>query len=348
MCFKLKRLNLKNNLINDEDNIFFLTSLLDLKYLNLNNNPIQRSNNYKNLILENLSFIEKIDSDEATKLYCPKNNAASLDLEEIFDLTKKDLPKEKRKTENKTKESQTQLKSNINNNDKNNTAKDSKDNFFTVSKSKLAKFNDLKSFSPDTKPEKTESKKENEFLKKSTSNFNLNQIKNNTNIKIVIDASEKAFESSNKDSNIIDIKDKKLSPLKISRQNFNKIEDYKTNNVYLEKHRAPTKEDLINKMEKINKELSQKSQDVTRRLYPVKNLEDFEKTAQKTFGKFKILSNPQNANQIVNNLNSQIPGLLKKTRESKNIMLPKINVSKQLSDNKPESKSNFTKKELLK
>lgn len=64
MCTTLKKINLKNNLIKEEDNIFFLTSLIQLKYLNLNGNIIQSNENYKNLILENLMFVEKIDIDE--------------------------------------------------------------------------------------------------------------------------------------------------------------------------------------------------------------------------------------------------------------------------------------------
>jgi len=92
MCTTLKKLNLKNNLIKEEDNIFFLSSLIDLKYLNLNDNPIQANENYKKLINENLIFVEKIDIDEIespninTKII---NNLmlSSKDIENSLDLT---------------------------------------------------------------------------------------------------------------------------------------------------------------------------------------------------------------------------------------------------------------------
>lgn len=64
MCATLTKLNLRDNLIKEDDNIFFVASLNELKYINLNGNPIQKNENYKKLIQENLIFIEKIDIDE--------------------------------------------------------------------------------------------------------------------------------------------------------------------------------------------------------------------------------------------------------------------------------------------
>lgn len=64
MCSTLKKLNLKNNLIKEEDNIFFLSSLTELEYLNLNGNPIQENEKYKCLINDNLIFIAKIDVED--------------------------------------------------------------------------------------------------------------------------------------------------------------------------------------------------------------------------------------------------------------------------------------------
>ena len=57
MCTTLKKLNLRDNLIKEDDNIFFVTNLNELKYINFNGNPIQKNENYKKLIQENLIFI---------------------------------------------------------------------------------------------------------------------------------------------------------------------------------------------------------------------------------------------------------------------------------------------------
>ncbi len=92
MCSTLKWLNLKNNAIKEEDNILFLSSLIDLKYLNLNGNPIQVNENYKNLINNNLTFIDKIDLEE---IESPKINGkvknnlllASKEIENSLDIT---------------------------------------------------------------------------------------------------------------------------------------------------------------------------------------------------------------------------------------------------------------------
>jgi hypothetical protein len=61
MCNTLEFLDLKNNLIEEEENINFLSSLTELKYLNLNGNKIQKNEKYNELIEDYLNFIEKID-----------------------------------------------------------------------------------------------------------------------------------------------------------------------------------------------------------------------------------------------------------------------------------------------
>jgi len=63
MCNTLEYLDLKNNLIEEDENINFLSSLTELKYLNLNGNAIQKKENYKELIDDYLKFVEKIDID---------------------------------------------------------------------------------------------------------------------------------------------------------------------------------------------------------------------------------------------------------------------------------------------
>ncbi len=64
MCSSIKKLNLKNNLIQDEENIQFLGGLTDLKWLNLTGNPIYKNKRYKELIKENLFSLEVLDKEE--------------------------------------------------------------------------------------------------------------------------------------------------------------------------------------------------------------------------------------------------------------------------------------------
>lgn len=85
MCTTLKCLNLKNNLIKEEDNIFFVSSLTHLKYLNLNGNPIQENEKYKNLLNENLNFIEKKDVEDFES---PKMNSKNIN---NFNLSSKEI-----------------------------------------------------------------------------------------------------------------------------------------------------------------------------------------------------------------------------------------------------------------
>lgn len=64
MCSSIKKLNLKNNLIQDEENIQFLSNLTDLKWLNLCCNPICKNENYHELIKINLLWLESLDKEE--------------------------------------------------------------------------------------------------------------------------------------------------------------------------------------------------------------------------------------------------------------------------------------------
>jgi hypothetical protein len=58
MCTSLTKINLENNLIEDEQNIYFLSSLDNLDYINLSGNPIK---NYQNKLKELLPNLKEID-----------------------------------------------------------------------------------------------------------------------------------------------------------------------------------------------------------------------------------------------------------------------------------------------
>ena len=58
MCNSIKKLNLSNNLIEKEENIFFLSSLDNLVYVNLKGNPIK---NYEKKLKELLPNLKEID-----------------------------------------------------------------------------------------------------------------------------------------------------------------------------------------------------------------------------------------------------------------------------------------------
>jgi len=58
MCNSLVKINLENNLIENEQNIYFLSSLDNLEYINLLNNPIK---NYENKLKELLPNLKEID-----------------------------------------------------------------------------------------------------------------------------------------------------------------------------------------------------------------------------------------------------------------------------------------------
>jgi hypothetical protein len=82
MCHSIQNLNLEQNEIEDEDNIVYLSSLLDLKCLNLNKNPIQKSNSYQSLVRKYLTRLEILDErsnndDKHFKDNNDKNNTAN-------------------------------------------------------------------------------------------------------------------------------------------------------------------------------------------------------------------------------------------------------------------------------
>lgn len=64
MCSSIIKLNLKNNLISDSENITFLSGISSLKWLNLIENPIQKIPDYQQLINEKLTLLETLDKDE--------------------------------------------------------------------------------------------------------------------------------------------------------------------------------------------------------------------------------------------------------------------------------------------
>jgi hypothetical protein len=64
MCSSIIKLNLKNNLVSDSENITFLSGISSLKWLNLNQNPIQKISDYEQLIKDKLNELESLDKDE--------------------------------------------------------------------------------------------------------------------------------------------------------------------------------------------------------------------------------------------------------------------------------------------
>jgi hypothetical protein len=62
MCGNLRKLNLKDNQIEDDDNLFYISSL-PLVFVNLTGNPIHSRNNYKDLIKMNLPNLKALDTD---------------------------------------------------------------------------------------------------------------------------------------------------------------------------------------------------------------------------------------------------------------------------------------------
>jgi hypothetical protein len=64
MCSNLKRLKLKDNHIEDDDSLFYISNL-PLVYLNLSHNPIHGKENYKELIQMYLPNLESLDTDNS-------------------------------------------------------------------------------------------------------------------------------------------------------------------------------------------------------------------------------------------------------------------------------------------
>jgi hypothetical protein len=63
LCSNLEKLDLSSNKIEDEENLFFLSNLNNLKVLNLRDNPIFYNQRYKSLIDEYLPGLESLDRD---------------------------------------------------------------------------------------------------------------------------------------------------------------------------------------------------------------------------------------------------------------------------------------------
>ena len=64
MSSSLIKLNCKNNKIKNIDNIDSLSCLFDLKWLNLNENPIQEEHNYLAYVKDKLPDLSSLDNDE--------------------------------------------------------------------------------------------------------------------------------------------------------------------------------------------------------------------------------------------------------------------------------------------
>jgi hypothetical protein len=62
MCSSLRKLNLKDNIIEDDDSLFYLSGL-NLVYLNLAGNPLAKRENYKELVNMNLPGLKAFDID---------------------------------------------------------------------------------------------------------------------------------------------------------------------------------------------------------------------------------------------------------------------------------------------
>lgn len=399
MCFKLKRLNLRKNLIEDEDNIFFLTGLTELNYLNLNENPIKLKSDYKQLIAENLSFVSNIDIDEIQPTSMPRNNA-NLNYDEVFDLQNanaKDISdikneavathlmkisgnKANNTTSNKSSGNIRVNSDNTNNASNfnsvnNNTHKEQIENsnkFLALSKAKFAKFDNLKNniainnhvgsinnSNNNIINRNKNTKETNEHVINSNNNNDVtnqasnsskskaNLIGTNSNFfksKIVIDASKS---NSNIATGLLGTG---LSSKTNSKTSLIKIDEKNKINLF-EKNRVLTKDELMQKIDNMNKALNQKSQEVTKRLYPIRNLEEYEKFDIQSLGKIKIIQEGsyQNANNQNQALICQIPGLLKKKKDdSKNLVLPKIKDLQLINnetDKKIENKTTFLKSE---
>jgi len=65
LCTSITDLNLKNNQIEEEENITsFLSCLYNLENLNLIGNPIYKQNDYKQLINTNIPSLKNLDIDD--------------------------------------------------------------------------------------------------------------------------------------------------------------------------------------------------------------------------------------------------------------------------------------------
>lgn len=64
MCNSIQFLNLEQNLIEDEDNICYMSGMVELRSLNLNKNRIQSRNEYKNLIRRYIPSLDVLDGEK--------------------------------------------------------------------------------------------------------------------------------------------------------------------------------------------------------------------------------------------------------------------------------------------
>jgi len=64
MCSSVKKLNLSNNLIADEENISFLSGMTSLKWLNLNENPINKLIKYDDIIKDKLPGVVIVKTND--------------------------------------------------------------------------------------------------------------------------------------------------------------------------------------------------------------------------------------------------------------------------------------------
>lgn len=61
MCYSIQSINLRNNLVEEEDNFLFLSGLTNLVYFNITNNPIQSCNKkVSGLVKKYLSHVESV------------------------------------------------------------------------------------------------------------------------------------------------------------------------------------------------------------------------------------------------------------------------------------------------
>jgi hypothetical protein len=76
MCNNLKRLNLKDNLIEQEDSLFYISNL-PLVYLNLTKNPLHEKDTYKELIHMYLPTIAQLDTESEDESVCVEGSMST-------------------------------------------------------------------------------------------------------------------------------------------------------------------------------------------------------------------------------------------------------------------------------
>jgi hypothetical protein len=96
LCSNLEKLDLSFNKIEDEENLYFLSNLLNLKWLSLCENPIFYNKNYKKMIGEFLPNLESLDKEQPYD----ENSIPEIIKEEIIE-NKLEVPNENQNTMNK-------------------------------------------------------------------------------------------------------------------------------------------------------------------------------------------------------------------------------------------------------